>query len=743
MGPPNVGVGPPQGSKLGTYMSRGPPIPPGPPTSAFQDISGKLGAINLDPTKMGAAGMTPGGITGGLGLEPKMGGGPTINMETIKMLNRTANPGLGQIPPTTAGFGPPRFSPVNPNMPGPPTPVGNGMYGGNSPVFSRQGPMPNFPTGANGGGGGVPGPPGPGTIPPPPTSSQRQSPINMLRTPTSGLGSMAGQAQLGGGGGAGRGGAAVQHQTQEQEAAAAAQAANVTAYSENGTTYFYNPDEHLPSQLTTGQMVGNSLLVPNWSAYAGTPSHVVAMKVRNAAPTAIQESESKLDLLTRQMICHTIADPETNDLPAEIDNFTSLCPLEETSNSHMLKSSVFGYVTTVYKAVNIKTGQHMCLRRIHNYRLVNTKCMGLVEQWKKMAHSNLVTLRQVFTSKSFGDHSILFVYDYYPGADTLMSRHFNNHQMPPQLDPFNGDSSRPYSQSKNSMLRHQATLSNSGGLLAEALIWNYIIQLTSALRYIHGAGLACRTLDPSKILVMGKHRLLLNCSGIFDVLTYDPNSNNPMTAMSYNQQEDLVSLGKIVLALACNSFAAIHREAIQQSMELVASNYSSDLKSLIMYLLTNPTRIKSVNDLMPRVGARFYTALESAVTRADSLEEELAREIENGRVMRLLTKLNTVVDRPEFNLDIEWAETGDRYMLKLFRDYLFHQVTEDGRPFLDMAHVIANLNRLDAGIPDLIGLMSRDGQNILVVSYAELKTCLERSFGELLQSANTKPKMLV
>lgn len=49
----------------------------------------------------------------------------------------------------------------------------------------------------------------------------------------------------------------------------------------------------------------------------------------------------------------------------------------------------------MYKAVNIKTGQHMCLRRIHGYRLVNTKCMGLVDQWKKMAHSNLVTLRQV------------------------------------------------------------------------------------------------------------------------------------------------------------------------------------------------------------------------------------------------------------------------------------------------------------------------------------------------------------
>ena len=43
-------------------------------------------------------------------------------------------------------------------------------------------------------------------------------------------------------------------------------------------------------------------------------------------------------------------------------------------------------------------------------------------------------------------------------------------------------------------------------------------------------------------------------------------------------------------------------------------------------------------------------------------------------------------------------------MLKLFRDYVFHQVMEDGRPFLDMAHVISCLNRLDAGIPDKVKL---------------------------------------
>jgi PAB-dependent poly(A)-specific ribonuclease subunit 3 len=52
--------------------------------------------------------------------------------------------------------------------------------------------------------------------------------------------------------------------------------------------------------------------------------------------------------------------------------------------------------------------------------------MGLVDQWKKLTHSNVATLRQVFTSKAFGDHSIIFVYDFFPGAQTLMSKYLNN-----------------------------------------------------------------------------------------------------------------------------------------------------------------------------------------------------------------------------------------------------------------------------------------------------------------------------
>lgn len=105
---------------------------------------------------------------------------------------------------------------------------------------------------------------------------------------------------------------------------------------------------------------------------------------------------------------------------------------------------------------------------------------------------------------------------------------------------------------------------------------------------------------------------------------------------------------------------------------------------------------------MPMIGARFYTQLDAALLRSDVLENELAKELENGRLFKLLVKLATINERPELNMEPTWAETGDRYMLKLFRDYVFHQVAADGRPWLDMAHVVSCLNKLDSGSQDKV-----------------------------------------
>lgn len=60
-------------------------------------------------------------------------------------------------------------------------------------------------------------------------------------------------------------------------------------------------------------------------------------------------------------------------------------------------------------------------------------------------------------------------------------------------------------------------------------------------------------------------------------------------------------------------------------------------------------------------------------------------------------------------------------MLKLYRDYLFHSVTEDGRPWLDHSHIVQSLNKLDAGVIEKViftlFVFSMCAQTDICVSY--------------------------
>ncbi|XP_071050850.1 PAN2-PAN3 deadenylation complex subunit PAN3 isoform X2 [Onthophagus taurus] len=504
------------------------------------------------------------------------------------------------------------------------------------------------------------------------------------------------------------------------------------AYQENvgGTTYFYPTaaDTSHTSNDSTMSSITNTSVGSAYQVYPGTPSHISSIKTRGTNSSFFISDDARLEILSRNALTLAQSDPEQYpDLPQEVDNYHDLCPLEPIPNNTLQKAHL-GYQASMYKATNVKTGLRYCLRRIHGFRLQNTKCMTYVDQWKKLVHSNIVQLKEVFTTKVFNDNSLVFVYDYHPGSETLLSKHFTPDQLNGYTDPFANDPSpRPYSQQKNNILRHQQS-----NRLPESLIWNYIIQLTSALRIIHSAGLACRSLDPTKIIITSGNRLRLSCLGVMDVIMSDTSSTGNASALiQHYQQDDLSALGKLVLALACKSTMAVQRDNITTALELVTRTYTADLRNLIMYLLTMAAR-RSVTDLMPMIGARFYTQLDNIQSRTDVLENEVSKEMENGRLFRLLVKLGTINERPELNLDGTWSETGDRYMLKLFRDYVFHQVTEEGRPWLDMAHVVQCLNKLDTGAPEKVCLMSRDEQSILVVSYAELKHCLLQSFDEIL-----------
>lgn len=43
------------------------------------------------------------------------------------------------------------------------------------------------------------------------------------------------------------------------------------------------------------------------------------------------------------------------------------------------------------------------------------------------------------------------------------------------------------------------------------------------------------------------------------------------------------------------------------------------------YLLSEQSRLRSVNDIMPMIGARFYTQLDASQMRNDVIEEDLAK----------------------------------------------------------------------------------------------------------------------
>ena len=123
----------------------------------------------------------------------------------------------------------------------------------------------------------------------------------------------------------------------------------------------------------------------------------------------------------------------------------------------------------------------------------------------------------------------------------------------------------------------------------QQLLWTYIIQITSAMNAIHAAGLACRAIDLSKIIVVGTSRYPHSCIGesadacsvlltapcLADVLDQDRdapqvknttlNLSSSLTAaqaLVRQQQEDFVRLGHVIMQLACG-LATITREQQQ------------------------------------------------------------------------------------------------------------------------------------------------------------------------------------
>jgi PAB-dependent poly(A)-specific ribonuclease subunit 3 len=172
---------------------------------------------------------------------------------------------------------------------------------------------------------------------------------------------------------------------------------------------------------------------------------------------------------------------------------------------------------------------------------------------------------------------------------------------------------------------------------------------------------------------------------------------------------------------------------LKLTLSRLGRTYNPELRNTVAWLLTpaEPSNPKKIEDFVSGISGHVIATLDNNFQQNDTLTSELAKELESSRLFRLIAKLGTINERAEFENDQLWSETGPRYMLKLFRDFVFHQVDGNGKPVVDMAHILRSLNKLDAGIEERITLMSRDEQTVMVVTYKELKKEVTAAFADL------------
>ncbi|KAL2146987.1 hypothetical protein VTI28DRAFT_1283 [Corynascus sepedonium] len=414
-------------------------------------------------------------------------------------------------------------------------------------------------------------------------------------------------------------------------------------------------------------------------------------------PAKMREELQKKMFATQQVM-------PNSGLP-QLERWHSLFPLDTNNRKN---TSSFGYPSWVYKAQNSRTGRHYALRRLEGYRLTNEKAiLSVMKEWKKIRNANIVTVHEAFTTREFGDSSLIFSFDYHPLSKTLQEQH---------LQPVHGS-------------RYRAPSS-----LPENVLWGYICQITNALKTIHSNKLAARCLEPSKIIISDNNRIRLSACSILDVVQFESNTKSVQEL----QQEDLVKFGKLILSLTTTTPPA-HLNNIPVALESLAAKYSANLRDAVAWLIAPPNQgePKSIENFISGIASHMTTFFDLALQDNDEKQSHLARELENGRAARIMMKLMTIVERGELGGAQAWSETGDRYQLKLFRDYVFHRVDADGKPNLSIGHMLSCLNKLDAAVDEMVVLTSRDNETVFVLTYRELKQMFDRAFNELVKHSKT------
>ena len=383
-----------------------------------------------------------------------------------------------------------------------------------------------------------------------------------------------------------------------------------------------------------------------------------------------------------------------------IDFFHTLTPLQGASQANQTR---YGHTNTVYKAVSDRDGKTYCLRRIHDFRVTTDtehSLRSVRSLWGRVKCSSVVSVQFAFTTSRFGDASVIFVSDYHPASETLAEKYFN----------------KPYPRPGRNL---------------EDVMWSFIVQIASALKAIHSANLAARIIDRTKVLVTDENRFRLNGCAIQDVLD---NGSHDIRDL---QRQDIQKCGKVIFDLAQN--LATHHGTKGRGPDVIRRTYSERLIEVFNWFSDHSyaENHAPIDLLLTKMTADTIDNFDSSLKANDVLQATLNRELENARIVRLMTKLNCLNERPEYQHDRSWSNQGSRVVLPLFRDYVFHQVDAQGNPTVDMGHILACMNKLDVGVDEKITLTTRDDQSVIIVSFKELKQTVEGAWAELMRRTAT------
>lgn len=362
-----------------------------------------------------------------------------------------------------------------------------------------------------------------------------------------------------------------------------------------------------------------------------------------------------------------------SNLPEFVHVYHSLMPLD-LGNGHK-DTQVLGKQVQRYKATSHQDGRTYCLLRIDDFEVTSESehQLQIINRWKRVNSSCVVGVVEAFTTTAFARNL----------QTTENSENAQNSQSLVVVYEY------------WPLAKRLSELDDAD----DNALWSIAFQVFSALQTIHRRMLAVRGLvNEDFILLTSQNRVRLGSLGVPDLL------KPAAEEIEEEQAKDYIALAELLRTLDRNAGS-------QTLIELAEALEARDISKAETIL-----------------GPQSYRIVDSALGAIDSMEQTLSNELENGRLVRLLAKLEYVLT------DADLKPTSERYPLTLFREYVFHQHTPDGKPSLNLAHALTALNKLDAGVDESVLLTSKDGATRVVVTYKELKVKFGYAFDLLVKA---------